>query len=401
MSMQFRRVSVGEFRFGPEEKKAINRILSQNSISEGAFVEEFSAEFAKFCGTNYCVPLNSGTSALMLVWAGLKYHSKFKPSNSLRVITTPLTYVATTNSLVTTGFEPDFVDINLEDFSINADLVAERAETGKYYGLLPVHLMGYPCDMKKIDSIAKKNGLLVVEDSAEAHGSEIEGKKTGSFGLAGCFSFFIAHNIQAGEFGCVTTNDEELTRILRSMKGNGRRCYCLRSEVDAGKCPHVNDGFHPRYIHDYIGYNFKPMEYQAAVGVCQLKKAEWIKQKRLENVKYLNDELNGLDTVFRLPRFSKQVSYLGYPLLVTNQEFSRNKITLELEKLGVECRPIFNSVPTQQPAYSHLKKRFEGKVPNAEFVGNKGFYVGCHQYLKQADLCHIVKAIKKVLNQHE
>lgn len=397
--MRFRRVPVGEFKFGPEEKKAIGRILSQNSISEGEFVEKFSMEFAQFCKTRHCVSLNSGTSALMLAWAALKYHSRFKPTDSTRVITTPLTYIATTNALVTTGFEPDFVDINLDDFSINADLAAQLAETGKYYGVLPVHLMGYPCDMKKINSIAQKNGLVVVEDSAEAHGSEIDGKKTGSLGLAGCFSFFIAHNIQAGEFGCVTTNDDELSRLLCSMKGNGRRCYCLRSEVDAGKCPHVNEGFHPRYIHDYIGYNFKPMEYQAAVGITQLKKVGWIFQRRLENVKYLNDELAGLDTVFQLPRFSKHVSYLGYPLLVTNPAFSRNQIVLGLEKLGVECRPIFNSIPTQQPAYAHLKKKFSGKLPNAEFVGNNGFYAGCHQYLKQSDLEYLVYAIKKVLNQ--
>ncbi|MDO8625614.1 MAG: DegT/DnrJ/EryC1/StrS family aminotransferase, partial [Candidatus Diapherotrites archaeon] len=223
------------------------------------------------------------------------------------------------------------------------------------------------------------------------------GKKTGSLGLAAAFSFFIAHNIQAGEFGCVTTNDDELAHLMQSMKGNGRRCYCLRSEIENGKCPHVNDGFHPRYISDYIGFNFKPMEYTAGVCTVQLKKADWIMQKRLENVRYLNDNLESVSDILRLPPYSDDVSYLGYPLLVTSPSHTRNKIVLELEKLGIECRPIFNCIPTQQPAYGYLAKQYAGKLPNAEYVGNNGFYIGCHQYLETADLDYAVSAIKKVL----
>lgn len=395
--MEKRSVHIGDFRFEAAERAVIEEIMDTNSISEGKFVQRFSNDFAEFIGTKYCVPLNSGTSALMLSFAALNNHSQFKPRDNRRVITTPLTYIATTNALVTTGFEPDFVDISLDDFSIDPELVAEKAENQAAYGLLPVHLMGYPCDMKKLGKTASKHGLVLVEDSCEAHGSKQDGKKTGSFGIAGCFSFFIAHNIQAGELGCVTTSDAELERLMRSMKGNGRRCYCLRSEIDSGKCPHVNDGFHPRYIHDFVGYNFKPMEFQTAIGCEQIKKADWINQKRLENVSYLNDELKSVSNIFQLPAFSDQVSYLGYPLLVTNPNYSRNKIVLALEKMGVECRPIFNSIPTQQPAYSHLKKKFDGKLPNAELVGNNGFYVGCHQYLTTNDLEYLAAAIKKAV----
>lgn len=395
--MQPKTVGVGDFRFEADERRAIEQILDSNSVSEGKFVEQFSSDFAEFIGTRHCVPLNSGTSALMLSFAALNYHSRFKPVENKKVITTPLTYVATTNALVKTGFEPEFVDIRLDDFAIDPELVAAQAEKETHYGLLPVHLMGYPCDMNALQKTTQKHNLVLVEDSAEAHGSLFERKKTGSFGIAGCFSFFIAHNIQAGELGCVNTNDAELAHLLRSLKGNGRRCYCLRSEIQSGKCTHTNEGFHPRYIHDYIGYNFKAMEFQTAIGCVQLKKAGWINQKRLENVRYLNDELQSVSTVFQLPAFSDQVSYLGYPLVVTNPDYSRNKIVLALEKMGVECRPVFNSIPTQQPAYAHLKKKFDGKLPNAEFVGNNGFYVGCHQYLTSQDLEYLVHAIKKVV----
>lgn len=397
--MDFRRVNIGDFKFGNEEKKAIQQIVESNSISEGAFVEEFAKKFADFAGTKYCVPVNSGTSALMISLAALNYHSRFKSRGTKKVITTPLTYIATTNAIVTTGFEPVFVDINLDDFSLNADLVAQEAEKEEHYALLPVHLMGYPCNMRQLNKTAEKNGLVVIEDSAEAHGSEFEGQKTGSMGLAGCFSFFIAHNIQAGEFGCVTTNDLELCNTMRSMKGNGRRCYCSRSEIAAGTCSHPNEGFHPRYIHDFIGYNFKAMEYQAGVAIAQLNKAQWIHEQRLKNVQYLNDALAAQTNVLQLPQYSKKVSYLGYPLLVTNPSFSRNKLVLSLEKKGIECRPLFNSIPTQQPAYAYLKKEFEGKLPNAEFVGNNGFYVGCHQYLTESDLEQIARSVKEAIRE--
>ena len=154
--MFYLRVSIGDFVFGKEERKAIESLMRGNRISEGRSVAEFEKNFAKFVGTKYCVAANSGTSALMLSLAALKYHSKHKLREGTSIISSPLTYIATSNAIVTTGFKPDYVDINLDDFSINVDQLAEKLEHSKaenYSGIMPVHLMGYPCDMKKINAI--------------------------------------------------------------------------------------------------------------------------------------------------------------------------------------------------------------------------------------------------------
>jgi len=352
-------VKIGDFIFTKEERQAMLSLIDANSISEGKKCREFEANFASFIGTKHCASANSGTSALMLILAALKYHSKYGKmiaESGNKVITTPLTYIATSNSIVTTGFEPIFADIELETFSVDAQKVKELCEQEQgICGMMPVHLMGYPADMDTLNSIAKKRGWFVVEDSAEATASIYKGKRAGSIGTAGAFSFYIAHNIQVGEFGALTSDDAELVERAHRLKGNGRVCYCTVSQIEQGKCPHQNMGFHPRYLHDMIGYNFKPMEYQAAVGVEQLKKIAWITKRRQENVKLLNDLLSPVSGALRLPKHSDQVSYLGYPLLVNDKSLSRDKICVALSAAKVENRPIFNSIPTQQPAYAHLK----------------------------------------------
>ena len=400
--MKTRAVRIGDFVFEKEEREAVNALMDRNSISEGEECLRFEEGFAGHIGTDYWVTCNSGTSALMLVLQAMKYHSGFNAREGQKILTTPLTYIATSNSIATTGFRPVYVDINEHNFNLSEEQVKEHFEgvdAEEYAGIMPVHLIGYPCNMKIINSIARKHNIPVIEDSAEAHGSIYDGKKTGSLGFAGCFSFYIAHNIQVGEFGAITTNDRELADRCRRLKGNGRLCYCTVSQIHSGRCPHTNMEFNPRYMHDMIGYNFKPMEIQATIGNVQLRKIGEINRRRRENVRHLNDLLSVVQDLLKLPEYSDDVSYLGYPLVVKEKNLSRSAISSFLIKQGIENRPIFNCIPTQQPAYAHLKKEYAGKLPNAEHVGNNGFYVGCHQFLKSDDIEYvaenIIKAVKK------
>ncbi len=395
------KIFIGDFRFEEESKKEINYLLEHNLISEGKKCKEFQKKFAKYIGTKYSIVANSGTSTLMLILSAMKYHSKYQLKEKTKIITTPLTYIATSNSIVTTGFEPVYADIEKNGFNISPEkikIILEENEPTEFSAIMPVHLMGYAAEMNKINKIAKKYGLAVIEDAAEAHGTIYDDKIVGSIGDAGSFSFYIAHNIQVGEFGAITTNDEELADKINRLKGNGRICACTTAEINQGKCPHQGYSFHPRYLHDMIGYNFKAMEYQGAVGLVQLKSAKKIMKKRQENVKYLNEKLEKIEDKIILPKYSKKVSYLGYPLLIKDKKISRNKVMKELEKKGIEQRPIFNSIPTQQPAYAYLKKEYEGKVNNAEKIGNTGFYVGIHQYLTKKDLDYMAKTIIKTIN---
>jgi CDP-6-deoxy-D-xylo-4-hexulose-3-dehydrase len=264
--------------------------------------------------------------------------------------------------------------------------------------------MGYPCDMDGINRIAKDYGLQVFEDSAQAHGTIYNGKKTGSLSLLSGFSFYIAHNIQAGEMGAITTNDSDIMRLIKKIKANGRMCDCPICTRTRSKCPKIEsykgeDDFDPRFTHEFVGYNFKTMEFQAALGITQLKKADWITEKRYENVKILNDALEKYSDFLQLPKLDKNVSYLAYPIAIKDPvRLSRKKLRKDLEKQGVETRPLFGCIPTQQPAYKHLQNEYNGKLPNAEYLGNNAFYVGCHQYLEDEDLDYMVNVFKKILN---
>lgn len=395
-------ITVGDFRIGEEEKKIINEVLDSGRISEGKYVKKFEIEFAKKIGTKYCVALSSGTSALIAGLLALIYSNKIK--RGTKVITTPLTYIATINAIVLCGLEPVFVDISEDNFNITPENIQKLLKNNNaedFSLILPVHLMGYPCDMNKINEIANKYNLFVFEDTAQAHGTKINGKNTGTFSVIADYSFYIAHNIQVGEMGAIVTDDKFLAGMVRSIKANGRLCDCLECTRIRGICPHQpkdeldND---PRFTHSYIGYNFKAMEFQAALGLLQISRMDEIIKKRGENVRKLNERLKSISDIIKLPSYSSDISYLAYPLILkNNKKISRMNLRKELEKRGIETRPLFGSIPTQQPAYNYLKEKYIGKLPVADYIGLNGFYIGCHQYINDIDIEHIGKSFEEIL----
>lgn len=396
------KIPVGDFKLAKDEEEAILEVLELGRISEGKKTKEFEKRFAEYIGSKYCIVLSSGTGALIAGLTALLYDERFKKvKKGSKIITSPITYVATSNAIVVAGFEPVYVDITPDTFTLIPDKIEEllkNTNPDEYSIILPVHLMGYPNDMERINDIAKKYNLVVVEDSAQAHGSMYNGKKTGGLGLFGIFSFYIAHNIQAGEMGAITTNDEKIVKLVRKIKANGRLCDCSVCRRVEGKCPYSGKDFDPRFTHQFIGYNFKTMEFQSALGTTQLKKANWIFKTRQENVKYLNKKLDIYKNIFQLPPYSEDISYLAYPIVIKDaKKISRKNLMYELESHGIETRPLFGCIPTQQPAYSYLKKRYSGKLPNAEYVGEMGFYIGCHQYLNYENLDYIVSTFNNIL----
>jgi len=397
-------ITVGDFKIQKEEKKVIEEVLKSGRISEGKFVKKFELEFAKKVGTKYCVALSSGTSALIAGLLSLIYSGKIKKGT--KVITTPVTYIATSNAIVLAGLEPVYVDIDKDTFSIipeNIENLLKNSKDGEYSLILPVHLMGYPCDMNAINKIAKKYGLLVFEDAAQAHNSKYDGKNVGTFSIMADYSFYIAHNIQVGEMGAIVTDDKNLAGLVRQIKANGRVCDCLECTRNQGICPHTpkdeNDN-DPRFTHNVIGYNFKTMEFQAALGLLQLSRLDEIINKRRKNVRKLNEKLKNFSDILKLPVFDENVSYLAYPIIIKdNKIINRQTLRKKLSENGIETRPLFGCIPTQQPAYSFLKEKYKGKLPNAEYIGANGFYIGCHQYLKDKDINYIGDVFEKILNK--
>ncbi|MBT9173926.1 MAG: GDP-perosamine synthase [Syntrophomonadaceae bacterium] len=397
-----RRVRIGDIVIGEDEKKAVNDVLSSGRLSEGPKVREFETLWSRYIGTDYCVAVNSGTSALLAGLFALLEDKRFgKVRRGAKVITSPVTYAATANAIVLSGMEPVFVDIDPVNFTLDVNQTEQLLKTqnpDEYAIVLPVHLMGYPNDMESINYLAKKYGLVAFEDAAQAHGSLYKGEKVGSMSMLADYSFYIAHNIQVGEMGAVVTSDAQLSRLIKRIKANGRVCacdVCVRSE---GKCPYGNAAFDPRFTHEYIGLNFKTTEFQAAMAIPQIKKADAIIKARQKNVAYLNQGLADCTDIVQLPVYSEDVSYLAYPIVIKNNAINRKELMQNLEQRGVETRPLFGCIPTQQPAYAYLKKQYDHKLPNADFVGSSGFYLGCHQYLVQEDLDYICESLKAAID---
>lgn len=396
------KIYVGEFKLGKKEKKALIEVIDSGRLSEGKKTFEFEKAWANYIGTKYSVAVNSGTSALIAGLCALKH--KFGIKNGSKVITTPLTFIATVNAIWHSGLKPLFVDVDNKTLVITPENIRKALKKENDVSIiLPVHLMGYPADMDAINGLAKEHNVIVMEDAAQAHGSIYKGKKLGSLSELAIFSFYIAHNIQAGEMGAVTTNDYGILKLIKKIKAHGRMCECNVCTRAKGVCPPLDkykgeEDFDPRFYHDMIGYNFKIMEFQAALGLTQLKKADQIFKKRNNNVKYLNEGLSGLSDILQLPCYSSDVSYLAYPIIIKNPKIiSRLKLRRDLEKKGIETRPLFGCIPTQQPAYSFLEEEYTNKLPNAEFIGKNGFYIGCHQYLSQKDLDFIIKVFYEIL----
>jgi len=397
-----RRISVGEFRLGQAERKALIEVIDSGRLSESKKTFEFERSWADYVGTRYAVVVNSGTSALIAGITALKI--KYGIKDGAKVLTSPLTFIATVNAIVQCRLTPVFVDVDPQKLIITPDNIEAALKKEKNIALvLPVHLMGYLVDMDRVNSLAAKFKARVMEDAAQAHGSLYKGRRAGSLSELGVFSFYIAHNIQAGEMGAVNTNDKVLCSLLKKLKAHGRMCACGVCTRSRGICPPLDaykgkHDFDPRFFHDIIGFNFKVMEFQATLGLVQLKKADEIFKRRSFNVNYLNHGLQGLTHILGLPPYCENVSYLAYPIIIKDTKLvSRLLLRRELEKSGIETRPLFGCIPTQQPAYSFLKKRYLHKLPYAEYIGTSGFYIGCHQYLSKADLDFIIASFNSIL----
>ena len=398
-----KKIFVGDYKIGEREKSAIMKVLDSGRISEYVNVLNFEKKFAEIIGVKYCTLVNSGTSALIAGLTALLFDDRFpKVKKGSKVITTPLTYIATSNAIKLVGLEPIFIDVNLETFDINTRLIEQYLEehgADDICAILPVHLMGFPANLDELQRICHKYDLVLFEDTAQAHGTKYNGKNTGSFGLLADYSFYIAHNIQVGEMGAVITDDPKINKLIKKIKANGRMCDCDICTRSKGFCQKSDlSEFDPRFSHDMLGYNFKTMEFQAALGLLQLEEFDEIIEKRRNNVEYLKEKLAFLSSDFILPIKTKDISFLAFPMIIKsniNREFLRQK----LAERGIESRPLFGSIPTQQIAYSEYKEIYAGKLPNADYLGNHAFYIGCHQYLEKEDLDYIVECFKTVLEE--
>jgi dTDP-4-amino-4,6-dideoxygalactose transaminase len=309
-----------------EVQKMLDRVCQNASFVLGEEVERFEQAFANYNDVKHCVALNSGTSALhlALLTAGI--------GSGDEVITSANTFIATAETIVYTGATPVFVDIDPAAANIDPEQI-EAAITPRTRAIVPVHLYGRPANLDAIIDIAARHRLLVIEDACQAHGARYGGRRVGGFGHAAAFSFYPGKNLGAyGEAGALTTNDDEVARMARSLRSHGEST---------------------RYMHKYIGYNYRMDGFQAAVLNVKMKYLDQWTAKRQAYAELYRRALAKVDV--RLPEDSAD-SDCVYHLFVVYLE-NRNQIRSELEKMGVQTA-VHYPVPVHlQDAFSHLGLR--------------------------------------------
>jgi CDP-4-dehydro-6-deoxyglucose reductase, E1 len=384
---------------GEDVVEAVDSLLNLK-LTMGEKVKKFENMWAEYNGVKYCVLLNSGTSANFLALSTLTnpmLRNRMTIGNE--VITTPVTFPSSVFPIAQLGLVPTFVDVDLESMNIDPSNI-EAAITNNTKAILVVHFMGRPCDMKTIMDIANEHNLFVIEDACEAHGAEVDGKKVGTFGDMGTFSFFFSHHISTIEGGSIITNNEEYIELLHCLKAYGWVRNMKNKDEFIKKYGNYID---PRHLYVNMGYNFKPTELTAALGLNQISRLEDIIAHKRKVAKYLNKHLAEFEDFLILPKEKKGTrhAYLGYPIVIKpNAGFNKFDMMNYLESNGIETRQLEAGNVLQQPSISLFKHKVVGKIKNAEIIMQGGFFIGNHHGIDKEKMDYIVNVISDFIKLH-
>jgi perosamine synthetase len=356
-----------------KEIEAVVAVLRTPNLSLGPKLEEFERRLADYVGTKYGVAVNSGTSALHLIIKALGI------SEGEEVITTPFSFIASANCILFERARPVFVDIDPRTLNIDPGRI-EAAITPRTKAILAVDVFGHPADWDRLEAIARRHGLLLIEDSAEALGAEYKGRKAGSFGQAGVFGFYPNKQITTGEGGMIVTNNEDLARLCRSLRNQGRG---------------EGDGWHQ---HERLGYNYRLSELSCALGLAQLSRLEEILAKRERVAQMYNERLRDLDGV-EIPYVSPEVKMSWFVYVVRlSEEYSRedrDRILRELKARGIGCSNYFPPIHLQ-PFYRELGYR-EGDFPITESVSARTIALPFYNNLTEREIDYVVQSLEELL----
>jgi perosamine synthetase len=357
--------------------EAVVGVMKTRYLSIGPKVEEFEKRMGSFAGVKYAVAVNSGTSALHLIIRGTGI------GEGDVVITTPFSFIASSNCILFERGRPLFVDIEEETLNLDVDKVEEkleslsREELAKVKALLVVDAFGQPADWDRFRQIGKKYNLRLIEDSAEALGTEYKGKRAGSLGEVGVFAFYPNKQISTGEGGVLVTDNEELARLARSMRSQGR-----------GESGEWLD-------HERLGYNYRMDELSAALGCSQMERIEEILEKRAKVAKMYGEKLAELEEV-QVPFIAPYVSRMSWFVYVIRLErgIDRNKVIKYLNEEGVQCKPYFTPIHLQ-PFYKKMFGFKEGDFPITEDVSSRTIALPFFSNLKEEQIDYVVEKVKE------
>ena len=395
------RVFYAKATYGNKEIAAVNKVLKNPiALMNGAAVKEFEQKSSKLFGKKFGLMVNSGSSANLLALAAFN----FKPGSE--IITPSLTFSTTVAPIYQVNCVPHFIDVIDRKYIANVDQI-ETCINKKTVAIMIPNLLGNIADWKKIHLLGKKYKLKIIEDSADTIGYEYHNSTTGKLSDAVSTSFYGAHLITGAGFGgLVCFNDKKLYENAKMLREYGRSSAIYNQNV--GIKPRFKkkiDGiqYDVKYIFSEMGYNFIPSEISAAFALEQLKKLNFIVQRRSEIFNYLNKFFSKYD-FFRTPiqQDNTKTGWLAYPILLDKKApFTRGELQIYLEKNQIQTRPIFSGNILRQPLMKkrHFKKH-KAATKVSDDVMKHGILIGCHHGLTNPEITYMIKTIKKFLTKY-
>lgn len=382
-----RRIELGYLKISPAAKQYVAEVLEANRLSTGPFIRRFERGFAAGHQCTHAVMCNSGTSALAVALAALKERHGWQDGDE--VVVPAVTFIATSNIVLQNRLTPVFVDADPVTYNLDPGQI-ERRLTSRTRAIIPVHLFGLPCDMAEILAIARRRRLEILEDSCETMFVAYRGQTVGSFGALGCFSTYVAHLLVTGVGGLITTNDEALAVLCRSIMAHGRDAIYLSIDDDDALTSETARAqmIQRRFSFVRMGYSYRATELEGALGLAALEEKDAMMRARQVNGRYLLERLRPLEEHLQLPVIppDREHAFMMFPVLL-KPGVEREPLLNELEAQGIETRymmPLLN-----QPFYRQVFGNLEARYPVAAQINRQGFYFGCHQGLTREDLDYV------------
>jgi CDP-4-dehydro-6-deoxyglucose reductase, E1 len=371
-------------------------------LTAGRFNRKFEKRLSEFINIKHLITVNSGSSANLVAFSTLT--SKKLGDRSIikgdEVISVAAGFPTTINPIVQFGAIPVFVDVDLNTFNIDADLI-EAAISPKTKAIMLAHTLGNPFNLNKVKELCDKYNLWLVEDCCDALGSEYNRQHVGTFGDIATCSFYPAHHITMGEGGAVFTNNAELMTIAESFRDWGRDCYCdpgcentckKRFNQKLGDLP---QGYDHKYTYSHLGYNLKITDMQAACGLAQLDRLPEFINKRNSNFNYLCGKLSILSDFIELPVATKNSSPSWFGLPITLKEnIDRVEFTQYLDSCKIGTRLLFAGNITKQPSFQGVKYRIASNLNNTDIMMNQTLWLGIYPGLEKEQLDYVSEKIE-------
>lgn len=386
--------------FSEEEISAAVAVLKSGKYTMGEKVRLFEERIANWCGARHALMVNSGSSANLLVIESLLRRTNAEPllQPGNEVLVPALAWPTTVWPLVQLGLKPVFVDIDLQTMAIDVDS-ARRSLSKKTKAMFIIHVLGLAADMTAVQAFCRENSIALLEDCCESFGAFYQKKHVGLFGVAGTFSHFFSHHLTTMEGGTILTDDTKLYEDLKSFRAHG----WTRDRSDKKQWETENPHLDPRFLFITSGYNVRPMEIQAAIGVVQLQKMESFLQKRCEVVQRIRPLLEGAQNMRIIGQeflgSEKQAlqdrrhTWMNIPILASSPEM-RSKIMQKFESFGVETRPIIAGNMLKHPAAKVMNAVVRDSLHQCDQVLDRGFMIGCHPTVTEKQMSCLEKAVQ-------